>query len=122
MANKAKTMLQIRRLLQLLISVLSEWQIANTIGMSHNTIAIYLKRFKSSGSDFSQLLSHSDEALGSIVYNHSVETRKDERYGRLSPKLSLKKNKAPLSSLVITFLSIRINLILFLTVILHLVI
>ena len=87
MANKAKTMLQIRRLLQLLISGLSERQIANTIGMSRNTVATYLKRFKSNGSDFSQLLSLSDEALGSIVYNHSVETRKDERYGRLSPKL-----------------------------------
>jgi len=33
MANKAKTMLQIRRLLQLLISGLSERQIANTLGM-----------------------------------------------------------------------------------------
>jgi len=87
MANKAKNMLQIRRLLQLLISGLSERQIANTIGMSRNTVATYLKRFKSNGSDFSQLLSLSDEALGSVVYNHSVETRKDERYGRLSPKL-----------------------------------
>ncbi|MCR6642172.1 MAG: IS21 family transposase [Sporocytophaga sp.] len=87
MANQAKTMLQIRRLLQLLISGLSERQIANTLGMSRNTVATYLKRFKTSGYDFNQLLSLSDDTLGSVVYNHAIESRKDERYGRLSPKL-----------------------------------
>lgn len=88
MANKAITMLQIRRLLQLLISGVSERQIATELGMSRNTIATYVKRFKSSENSFADLLSLSDEELGNLCYNHSVESRKDQRYGRLAPKLS----------------------------------
>lgn len=88
MANKAITMLQIRRLLQLLISGFSERQIATELGMSRNTIATYVKRFKSCEKSFADLLSLSNENLGNLCYNHSVESRKDERYARLAPKLS----------------------------------
>ena len=55
MANKAITMLQIRRLLQLLISGFSERQIATELGMSRNTIATYVKRFKFCEKSFADL-------------------------------------------------------------------
>ena len=88
MANKPTRMLQIRRLLQLLISGLSERQISVQASMSRNTIATYVKRFKSSGKQYNQLLLLDDQQLGSLVYNHCASSRKDERYSRLSVKLS----------------------------------
>ena len=88
MANKPTRMLQIRRLLQLLISGLSERQISVQTSMSSNTIATYVKRFKSSGKEYNQLLLLDDKQLGSLVYNHCASSRKDERYSRLSVKLS----------------------------------
>ena len=88
MANKSTKMLQIRRLLQLLLSGFSERQISVQTGMSRNTIATYVKRFKASGKDYKELLLLDDQQLGSLVHNHFVTSRKDERYDRLAANLS----------------------------------
>jgi transposase len=88
MANKTKTMLQIRRMLQLLDAGKSKREIARQISVSRNTIDYYAKRFRGSKKSLSELLAVTDQELSGIVYKESSSTRKDNRYERLAPRLN----------------------------------
>lgn len=88
MANKTKNMLQIRRILQLLESRVSNRQIAKQTGISRNTVEEYIRRFLSSGQSFAELLSLSDQQLSLIAYKSPPSPRKDDRYERLAPQLA----------------------------------
>jgi transposase len=88
MANKTKNMLQIRRMLQLLESGISNRQVAKQTGISRNTVDYYVKRFRASELSFSELLAFDDQQLSSTVYKHQTSPRKDDRYERLAPQLS----------------------------------
>jgi DNA-binding CsgD family transcriptional regulator len=88
MANKPLTMLQIRRLLQVLDSGLSRRQIAKQLSISRNTVDAYSQRFKTSGKSIGELLNLSDEELSYLIFNNTVNSRKDSRYERLSLRLA----------------------------------
>jgi transposase len=88
MANKLLTMLQIRRLLQVLDSSLSRRQIAKQLSISRNTVDAYCQRFTTSGKSFGELLKLSDEELCDLIFSTTVYSRKDSRYERLSLRLA----------------------------------
>lgn len=88
MANKSLTMLQIRRLLQVLDSGLSRRQIAKQLSISRNTVDAYCQRFKSSGKSIGELLDLPDEGLSELVFDNTATSRKDGRYERLSLRLA----------------------------------
>lgn len=88
MANKTTTMLQIRRILQLLEKGNSNRKTAALVGISRNTADIYIQRFKASKLSYTELLDYNDEQLSAVVYNQESSSRKDSRYERLAPQLS----------------------------------
>lgn len=88
MANKTITMLQIRRMLQLLGKGVSNRKTAPLVGLSRTTIDVYISRFKSSNLSYSELLNLDDEQLSAIAYSQESSSRKDSRYERLAPQLS----------------------------------
>lgn len=88
MANKPKTMLQIRRMLQLLAAGNSKRNVARQISMSRNTVDFYGKRFRDSHKSYLELLALSDQDLSGIVYTEIASSRKDDRYERLAPQLN----------------------------------
>lgn len=88
MANKPKTMLQIRRMLQLLQAGNSKRNVARQISISRNTVDFYVKRFRDSQKSYKGLLALSDQDLSRIVYTDSTNSRKDDRYERLAPQLN----------------------------------
>ena len=63
MANKSKTMLQIRRILQLLELGKTPGPISKELGISINTVKKYRNNFISSGIDFKQLADLNDISL-----------------------------------------------------------
>jgi len=79
MANKPKSMLQIRRILQLLSDGYSKRETSRVTGVSRNTIDAYELRFQQSGKSYNDLLQLTDTELAAVVY--SKECSKD-RYPR----------------------------------------
>lgn len=88
MANKPKTMLQIRRMLQLLEAGKSNRKIARQISISRNTVDYYVKRFRSTHKRYPELLALNDQELSGVVYQELTSARKDVRYERLAPQLN----------------------------------
>ncbi|MBV5343667.1 hypothetical protein JZU68_08730 [bacterium] len=72
MANKVKSMLQVRRILQLLEESRSKRFISREVGVSRNTVDYYEKRVKVSGLTLSQLLLLKDGELSEFIYNSST--------------------------------------------------
>ena len=72
MANKVKTMLQVRRILQLLEESHSKRSISRDLGISRNTVDYYQQRVKISGLALSQLLLLRDGELSQFIYNSST--------------------------------------------------
>jgi hypothetical protein len=87
MANKALTMLQIRRILKLLMEECSQREIHRQTGIHRLTLKNYLHRFKSSGKTFSELFALSDYDLSVLVHPLRSAKSSDERYGFLSTQL-----------------------------------
>lgn len=85
MANKPKSMTQIKRILQLLNSGHSSRNIARQLSISRNTVDYYKKQFKLSESTFSALLELSEQELSKIVFRQQSGVKKDDRYERLAP-------------------------------------
>lgn len=69
MANKVKSMLQIRRILQLLEAGRSKRFISRELGVSRNTVDYYARKVKLSGLSLGQLLSLRDGELSQFTYN-----------------------------------------------------
>ena len=74
MANKALTMLQVRRILKLFMEESSQREIHRSTGIHRVTIKNYLHRFKSSGKTFSELFELSDYDRR-FWFIHRVPTR-----------------------------------------------
>ena len=75
MANKALTMLQIRRILKLMMEECSQREIHRSTGIHRVTLKNYLNHFKSSGKTFSELFVLSDHDLSVLV--HPPHSTKD---------------------------------------------
>ncbi|NMW19634.1 MAG: IS21 family transposase, partial [Chlorobiaceae bacterium] len=87
MANKALTMLQIRRILKLMMEECSQREIHRSTGIHRLTLKNYLHRFKSSGKTFSELFALSDHDLSVLVHPPRSTKDTDERYADLSTQL-----------------------------------
>jgi transposase len=87
MANKVKSMLQIRRILQLLEESRSKRFISREVGVSRNTVDYYEKRVKVSGLTLSQLLLLKDGELSQFIYNTSTTQVSNLRQSEFDSKL-----------------------------------
>jgi len=87
MANKTITMLQIRRVLQLLDQGLSQRRIALEVDISRNTVRDYCVKFVKSGLSIKELLALDDPTLNQTILSERTVPLKDERYQRLAPDL-----------------------------------
>jgi transposase len=87
MANKTITMLQIRRVLQLLQQGASHRKIAREVSISRNTVQDYSLRFIRSGHTYLELLALSDGDLSDLILTKRSTPLKDSRYERLAPRL-----------------------------------
>lgn len=88
MANKTLTMLQIRRILQLLQEGRSKREIARVLSISRNTIDDYEDKYFASGQSFESLLLLSDPSLWEAL-NPPERSEKDPnpRHDRLLEKI-----------------------------------
>jgi hypothetical protein len=68
MANKTKSMLQVRRILQLLSDGHSKREVSHQIGASRNTIDSYETRFNLPGKSYDELRPLSYTDLAAVVY------------------------------------------------------
>ena len=84
MANKAKSMLQVRRILQLLSDGYSKRETNRLTGVSRNTIDAYELRFQQTGKSFNDLLQLSDTKLAAVVYTKETAKDRDPRRKYLS--------------------------------------
>ena len=79
MANKTKSMLQVRRILQLLSDGYSKREANRQTGISRNTIDSYELRFRQSGKSYNDLLQLSDTELSEVVYSKVIIKEQDSR-------------------------------------------
>ena len=87
MANKALTMLQIRRCLMLLQEASSIREIHRSTGIHRTTIKAYMERCKNSGKTFEELLALADHDLSVLLHPPRNTQQADERYLYLSGRL-----------------------------------
>ena len=87
MANKALTMLQTRRIIQLLMEGCSLREIHRITDIHRLTVKNYLHRFQSSGQSFSELFVLSDHDLSVLVHPPRTAKSTDERYSVLDNQL-----------------------------------
>ena len=79
MANKPKSMLQIRRILQLASSGESIREIHRLTKAHRETITNYLHQAQSTGKGYEELLSLKDAELAEVIYPNKEEQEPDER-------------------------------------------
>jgi transposase len=87
MANKAKSMLQVRRILQLLSDGHSKREASRQTGTSRNTIDSYELRFQGSGKNYDELLQLPDTDLAELVYTKEAVKKSDPRRKYLNEHL-----------------------------------
>ncbi len=87
MANKPKTMLQVRKIIQLKQEGCSFRQISRLTGIHRTTIVVYCHRIDQSGKSHRELLKLSDAELAELVSPVQVEVATDERYHWLEEHL-----------------------------------
>jgi transposase len=87
MANKTKSMLQVRRILQLLSDGYSKREANRQTGISRNTIDSYELRFRQSGKSYNDLLQLSDTELGDIIYGKVIVKEQGPRRTYLNEHL-----------------------------------
>jgi transposase len=78
MANKVLTMLQVKRILQLLEEGRSKREAARQLQVSRNTVDYYARRFNYSGLTLSQLLLLNDTDLAKFVYPEQATRVKED--------------------------------------------
>ena len=88
MANKVKSMLQIRRILQLLEESRSKRSISRDMGISRNTVDYYEQRVKVSGLTLTQLLLLKDGELAQFIYNSSTTQAANSRQTEFNSQLN----------------------------------
>lgn len=88
MANKPITMLQIRRVIQLLASGTSQRNIARQLDISRNTVKDYVLKLTRTGKSLPELLKLPEDELSEQVYNPKPLVCRDRRYERLAPRLA----------------------------------
>ena len=79
MANKTKSMLQVRRILQLLSDGQSKREVSRQIGASRNTIDSYEARFNLSGKSYDELRQLTDTDLAAVVYPQKTVKEPDSK-------------------------------------------
>ena len=79
MANKPKSMLQIRKILQLAASGESIREINRITKVHRETITNYLNQVQSTGKGYEELLSYKDAELADVIYPKNEEEELDER-------------------------------------------
>lgn len=87
MANKLKSMLQVRRILQLLSDGHSKREVSRQTYASRNTIDSYEARFFQSGKGYNELLQLPDTELASLVYTSRTIKEPDSRRQHLNEHL-----------------------------------
>jgi len=87
MANKTKSMLQVRRILQLLSDGHSKREASRQTGASRNTIDSYEARFFQSGKGYNELLQLPDTELASLAYTSRTIKETDPRRQYLNEHL-----------------------------------
>ena len=87
MANKALTMLQTRRIIQLLMEGCSLREIHRSTGIHRITVKNYLHRFQSSGQSFAELFSLPDHDLSVLVHPTRTAKSTDKRCSVLNDQL-----------------------------------
>lgn len=88
MANKPITMLQIRKVIQLLDQGHSQRSIAREVGISRNTVQEYCLKFHRTGLTTKQFLALGDHELHQAINLAPPVDLKDHRYERLAPRLA----------------------------------
>lgn len=86
MAKKPITMLQIRRILQLLEQGESKRKISQILHSGRHTIDNYVLKIEQSGMELPQLIKLSNAELAALFYSSNKETRCDQRYDDLTAK------------------------------------
>jgi transposase len=81
------TMLQIRRILQLLEQGQSKRKISRVLHASRHTIDGYVLKIEESGLSLPLLTKLSDADLGTLIYSSNNEPQPDQRYGDLKARL-----------------------------------
>ncbi|HTJ51744.1 MAG TPA: IS21 family transposase [Cyclobacteriaceae bacterium] len=87
MANKTITMLQIRKILQLLDRGFSQRRIAREVDISRNTVQDYCVKIVKTGQPVKKLLLLGDHELNQCITSDRSVPLKDNRYERLAPRL-----------------------------------
>lgn len=87
MANNPLSMLQIRRILQLLSDGRSVRMIHRECKVHRNTIKAYVVRFQQTGNSYAELAELSDAELSSVVYSPRSSQTTDKRFQQLEPRL-----------------------------------
>jgi transposase len=93
MANKTKSMLQVRRILQLLSDGYSKREANRQTGISRNTIDSYELRFRQSGKSYHDLLQLSDTELAAVIYIKIIIKDQDPRRKYLNEHFDYYKNE-----------------------------
>lgn len=87
MSNKPITMLQIRRIIQLLSEGRSKREISRVLNSSRHTIDAYVVKIKQTEQSLDALSCISDTELARLFYLHSAPSVPDSRYVYLSSRL-----------------------------------
>jgi transposase len=87
MANKPKSMLQVRRILQLLSDGHSKREASRQTGASRNTIDSYDLRFRQTGKSYNELLQLQDTDLAAVIYTKETIKEPDSRRKYLNDQL-----------------------------------
>jgi transposase/DNA-binding CsgD family transcriptional regulator len=97
MANKRKTMLQIRKVIQLLANGCSEREVSRLAGIHRKTVRDYHSRIKQSGKEPAELLRMKDAELAALVYPPEPEAVMTARSEVLEAQMEhyLKELKRP---------------------------
>ena len=93
MANKTKSMLQVRRILQLLSDGQSKREVSRQIGASRNTIDSYETRFNLSGKSYDELRQLSDTDLAAVVYPQKTVKEPDSKRKHIDEHLDYFSNE-----------------------------
>jgi len=87
MANKAITMLQIRRILQLIVDGKSKREIARVLHSGRHTIDDYFQKIEKTGLDIYKLSKLPDAELSTLLFAASSDIHTDPRYEILQGKM-----------------------------------
>lgn len=93
MANKNKSMLQIRRIIQLMQNGISKRDISRQLSISRNTVDQYANKCLESEKTHQELLDLADEELALIVHNNLAFKQKDSRFDYLQKQFSYYKQE-----------------------------